>query len=77
MSNAWGRWGLFLVCLILLGLSATPYVKIADRIAIGIRVAALVVLSILAVHAKISSEKGGSDRVRTFVQRCRRWYYGG
>jgi uncharacterized membrane protein YbhN (UPF0104 family) len=73
-------WLLFLLCLLLLSLGATPWSKTADAALISLRLTLIAIVSILAVREWWRHRHG--DRVRgpdmgdTILQRLRRWYYG-
>jgi len=74
-------WLLFLFCLLLLSLAATPYSKTADLAIISIRLAVIAIASILAIrewwryrHSTHPHTRGGTE---TLLARLRRWYYGG
>lgn len=69
-------WAIFIGCLLLLGLGATPFGKAADLALISVRLSVVAVLSVLAVREswKYFHEEKLSER--TFLDRCRRWYRG-
>jgi len=74
---------LFLLCLLLLSLAATPYSKTADLALMSLRLALVAVLSILVVRerwkhqddAQGSDPRPHPDGGDRFLQRLRRWYY--
>jgi hypothetical protein len=76
-------WALFLGCLLLISFAATtPYLKSADLALIPLRLAIVVVLSILVVrdrwrHRDDLRPRGSPrpDADDTILQRFRRWYY--
>jgi hypothetical protein len=79
-----GGWALFLACLLLISFAATtPYSKTADFALISLRLALVVILSILVVHerwryrddAKRHDTRSGPDAGDTILSRFRRWYY--
>ena len=72
-------WFIFLVSLFVLSLAATPYWRAADQFLIAIRLAIIVVISILFVRARWrrrDSEERPSDRGDSLLLRLRRWYHG-
>jgi hypothetical protein len=73
-------WLLFLLCLLLLSLAATPYSKTADLALISLRLTLIAVVSVLAVrewwrhrHGLQVPDPNAGD---TILRRLRRWYYG-
>ena len=73
-------WLLFLFCLLLLSLAATPYSKTADTMLICLRLAVILSASILALHEwwkhRHGHQPGGLESGETILHRLRRWYYG-
>ncbi len=73
-------WLLFLFCLLLLSLAATPYSKTADLALISLRLTLIAIVSILAVREWWRNRHGrqaaGSDAADSILRRLRRWYYG-
>ena len=73
-------WLLFLLCLLLLSLGATPWSKAADAALISARLTLIAIVSILAVREWWRHRKGrpalGADAGDTVLRRLRRWYYG-
>lgn len=45
-----GAWMIFLLCLLALSFSATPYSRAANQVLVGTRLALLAVLSVLTVR---------------------------
>ena len=80
MRGKVGAWTVFLLCLLLLSFAATThYSKTADLALISLRLALLVVLSILVVRERWRHRDDRlhpkSDAGDTILQRFRRWYY--
>jgi hypothetical protein len=83
MRGKVGAWALFLVCLLLLSFAAaTPYSKTADLALISLRLALVLLLSILLVRERWrhwdyrqQQTHPKTDTVDTILQRFRRWYY--
>jgi hypothetical protein len=83
MTRKTGAWVLFLVGLLLLSLSATPYSRAATVALMSLRLAIVALLSILIVlekwknrvqpHARATpASKDAGDHL---LARMRRWYY--
>lgn len=77
-----GGWILFVACLLLLSLGATPYHKIADRTLIAARFSLVLLLSVLVIrerwrHRHDLPERGGrtKDFGEGILHRVRCWYY--
>ena len=74
-------WLLFLLCIFVLSLAATPYWKTADVTIICLRLTVIAVASVLAVREWWRHRHGREDvsapRRETLLRRLRRWYYGG
>lgn len=72
-------WILFVACLFVLSLGATPYHKLADTALIAIRFSLVIVLSVLVVRERWNSRGDGMrnrhDSHGTILQRMRCWYY--
>jgi len=84
MRGKVGAWTVFLLCLLLLSFAATThYSKTADLALISLRLALVVVLSILVVRERWRHQDNRqqppnhtkSDAGDTILQRFRRWYY--
>ncbi len=84
MRGKTAGWALFLGCLLFLSFAATtPYSKTADLALIFLRLAIVVVLSILVVRERWRyrddrpqpDTRSRSDAGDTILQRFRRWYY--
>lgn len=73
-------WLLFLLCLLLLSLGATPWSRTADATLISVRLTLIAIVSILAVREWWMHRHGrpakGPDLANTVLGRLRRWYYG-
>lgn len=65
-------WLLFLLCLALLGMGATPFGPLADHIAVASRFALVIFLSILLLRDRF----GGSNRKSTYFESFKRWCHG-
>jgi len=84
MKNRAMAWVVFLLCILLLSLAATPYSTAADHVLIALRLAIIVVISVLVVHERwkhrhnLEGQESQTrpDMVESFLRRCRRWYYG-
>jgi hypothetical protein len=81
-SRKLGGWILFIACLLLLSLGATPYHKVADSALIAIRLSLVFILSALVVRERWNHRRdvpGGRgqpyDSSESVLQRMRRWYY--
>jgi hypothetical protein len=81
-SRKLGRWTLFIACLLLLSLGATPYHKVADSALIAIRLSLVLVLSALVIRERWNHGHdlpGGGGRAYdssdSILRRMRRWYY--
>ncbi|MGO9520136.1 MAG: hypothetical protein ACLPND_24130 [Candidatus Korobacteraceae bacterium] len=78
-----GGWALFVACLLLISFAATtPYSKTSDLALISLRLALVLVLSILVVRERWRHRddlrrrsNSMSDTGDTILQRFRRWYY--
>jgi hypothetical protein len=77
-----GGWIVFVACLLLLSLGATPYHKLADSVLIAIRLSLVFVLSALVIRERWNHRHdvpGGRGRPygssESILQRMRRWYY--
>ena len=70
-------WAIFLLILLLISFSATSYSKVVDATLIVIRLAIVVVLSILTVREwwRNRNDEANPDRGDHFLRRCRRWFY--
>jgi hypothetical protein len=83
MRGKAAAWAVFLLCLLLLSLAATPYSRAADHALMGARFGIVILLSILVIHERwkhrsdVEGQPSGSrpDAAESFLQRCRRWYY--
>ena len=79
-----GAWLAFLLCLLVLSFSATPYSRAANFVWISVRLTLVAALSILALrewwrHRKdpdVQEAPGHTDAGDRMLQRFRRWYYG-
>ncbi len=76
-------WILFLACLLLLALSATPLGRTADHLAVAIRFSAVILLSILVVrrmlkgrHSQSDTGDPASDRGDALLKSVTQWYRG-
>jgi len=69
-------WAIFIGCLLLLGLGATPIGKAADLALISVRLSVVALLSVLAVWESWNYFRDDSARHDTLLDRCRRWYPG-
>jgi len=67
-------WLLFLLCLLVLSLAATPFSKAADVALICERLTLIAVVSVLAMREWWRHRHG--DVAGTILRRLRRWYYG-
>ena len=80
-----GAWLAFLVCLLVLSFSATPYSRTANFVWISLRLTLVAVLSVLAlrewwrnrIDPHVRRADGDSDAGDSMLQRFRRWYHGG
>jgi uncharacterized membrane protein len=78
-----GGWALFLGCLLLLSFAATTsYSKTADLALISVRLAIVIILSILLIRERWrhrddmrQRSENGSGANDSMLQRFRRWYY--
>ncbi len=83
MKQKVGGWALFLGCLLLLSFAATTsYSKTADLALISVRLAIVIILSILLVRERWrhrddvrQRSENGSGANDSMLQRFRRWYY--
>ena len=78
MTKRVGAWAIFLLCLLALSFSATPYSRAANQVLVGSRLALLAVLSVLAVREwwrKQKPPRAGIDPGDWLLQRWRRWYH--
>ena len=50
MTKRVGAWMMFLLCLLALSFSATPYSRAANQVLVGARLALVAVLSVLTVR---------------------------
>ena len=81
-----GAWLAFLVCLLVLSFSATPYSRTANFVWISLRLMLVAVLSVLALrewwrnridpHPDARRAHDDADAGDRMLQRFRRWYYG-
>ncbi len=76
-------WILFLACLLLIALSATPLGRTADHLAVAIRFSAVILLSILVVRRMLKEHRSqsdandsASDRGDALLKAVTRWYRG-
>jgi len=84
MKGKTAAWALFLLCLFLLSLAATPYSRAADQALMAARFTIVIIVSVLVVHErwKRRHELPGQERssnpdaAESLLQRFRRWYYG-
>ena len=82
MKGKVAGWMVFLLCLALLSLAATPYSRAVDHALMAARFAIIVVLSVLVVHEwRNRNQAPGQpssqpDVAESFLAQCRRWYYG-
>jgi hypothetical protein len=81
-SSKLGGWILFVACLLLLSLGATPYHKVADSALIAVRLSLVCILSALVIRERWNHRHdvpGGKSRAydssESILQRMRRWYY--
>ena len=83
MKQKAGGWALFLGCLLLLSFAATTsYSKTADLALISVRLAIVIILSILLIRERWrhrddmrQRSENGSGANDSMLQRFRRWYY--
>jgi hypothetical protein len=80
MTKRIGAWVMFLLCLLALSFSATPYSRAANEVLVGTRLALVAVLSVLAVREwwkkeNEASPTAGGHRGEGLLQRWRRWYH--
>jgi len=78
MTKRVGAWMMFLLCLLALSFSATPYSRAANQVLVGARLALVAVLSVLTVREWWKKQKGpspSSDPNDGLLQRWRRWYH--
>ena len=83
MRGKAAAWAVFLLCLLLLSLAATPYSSAADHALMAVRFTIVIVLSVLVVRQRwrhrhdLEGQEPQSrpDSAEGFLQRCRRWYY--
>ena len=84
MGSKTAGWALFLGCLFLLSFAAaTPYSKSADLALISLRLAIVVVLSVLVLRERWRhrddlqrrASRPTSEAGDSILQRFRRWYY--
>ena len=79
-----GVWLAFLLCLLVLSFSATPYCRAANFVWIGVRGTLVAVLSILALRdwwrqrndPDVQKAPGHTDAGDRMLQRFRQWHYG-
>jgi len=83
MKGKAAAWAVFLLCLLLLSLAATPYSSAADHALMAVRFAIVIVLSVIVVHQRWrhrhdlegQERQSRSDAAESLLRRCRRWYY--
>ena len=83
MTTRLWSWVLFLACLLLLSLSATPYSATANYVLVSVRLTLVAVLSILIVRERWSNRQTPAgkdastmpDAGEAFLGRWRRWYH--
>jgi len=84
MKGKTAAWALFLLCLLLLSLAATPFSQAADHALVAARFTIVIVVSVLVVHerwtrrhqARGHERPSQTDAAESLLRRCRRWYYG-
>ncbi|HME06991.1 MAG TPA: hypothetical protein VKG25_08070 [Bryobacteraceae bacterium] len=70
---------LFLLCLLLVSFSATPYAKTADMAVIAVRFTLVIAVSVLVIREKWRNRDGVSrnpDAGNDWLQWMRRWFTG-
>jgi hypothetical protein len=79
MTKRVGAWAIFLLCLLALSFSATPYSRTANQVLVAARLALVAVLSVLAVREWWRQQKeaprASADPGDRLLQRWRRWYH--
>ena len=83
MRRKAGAWVLFLLCLLLLSLSATPYSRAANSLWISVRLALIAVISILVVRERWryrhdlqgANTRAASGSDTRFLRQLRSWFY--
>jgi hypothetical protein len=82
MSGKIAAWILFLVMLLLLSLSVTPYSKTATYALLAARLSAIAVVSVLTIRERWKHRDdaprtaGKPDAGDRLLARMRRWYHG-
>ena len=80
MKRILSSWGIFISCMLLLGLGATRYGKAADLTLVSVRLSLIAVLSALAVRETWKyfqrEDRAHPSMNNSLLQRCRRWYHG-
>lgn len=72
MKSTLAGWLIFVACVLLLGLSATPYAHFADHILIAVRLGLILVISVVVVAEKFHA----AGPAEPLLNRLRRWYRG-
>lgn len=72
----YARWVVFVGCLLVLGLGATPIGKVADLTLISVRLSVIAVLSVLAFRETWKYFHDERPSNGTLLERCRHWYHG-
>jgi hypothetical protein len=77
MKKTVGAWVIFLLCLLALSFSATPFSRTANNVLVGARLSLVAVLSVLTVREwwKKQKDPASADQGDTLLQRWRRWYH--
>jgi hypothetical protein len=76
MRKKAGAWALFLFCLLLLSFSATPYSGVANSALIAVRVALIIVLSVLVVRESWRNRHASPGAGDKLLERWRNWSHG-
>jgi len=81
VSRKIAAWIVFLLILVLLSLSVTPYSKTATYVLMAARVSAIAVVSVLTIrerwsHRDDAPKAANPDAGDRLLERMRRWYHG-
>jgi uncharacterized membrane protein len=82
MSRTTVAWVVFLVCLLLLSLSATPYSRTATMALMSVRLGIIALVSVLTLRERWKHRdhpqrtfQAREDAGERLLQRMRRWYF--